>query len=156
MKNEKLRSILFYIITAEAAGGLSALITGSFKDLFMQYEEPPLMPPAIAFPIVWTILYGIMGYSAHLIATAKDNLGINMTALKIYWLQLGLNFIWSIIFFRLKLLWLAFAVIVALLLSICLMTALFIKIRPKAGYLNIPYILWVAFATYLNLATALQ
>ncbi len=155
MKNQKIKSILFYIFTAEAIGGLSALITGSFSDFFLKYKEPPLLPPGWLFPVAWTVLYALMGYSAYLISETEWDSEEKKRAMWIYWLQLFFNFSWSIVFFKLELLWAGFAVIVILLILISAMSALFGRIRLTAGLLNIPYIIWVAFATYLNLATAL-
>lgn len=154
-KKQNLFSILFYIFTAEAVGGLSALITGSFSDFFLTYKEPPLLPPGWLFPVVWTVLYALMGYSAHLVSVSEADNGEKKRALTVYWLQLAFNFSWSIVFFKFEMLWGGFAVIVILLVLICLMSVLFGKMNSKAGLLNIPYIIWVAFATYLNLATAL-
>ncbi len=154
MKKEKLYGILFYIFTAEGIGALSALITGSFSDFFLKYEEPPLLPPGWLFPVVWTVLYALMGYSAYLVSRADASKDVRKNALTVYWLQLAFNFLWSIIFFRFELLWVGFVDIVLLLISVCVMTVMFFRIKPKAGWLNVPYIIWVAFATYLNLATA--
>ncbi len=155
MKKEKLYPILFYIFTAEGAGALSALITGNFSDFFLKYEEPPLLPPGWLFPVVWTVLYALMGCSAYLVSKTEAPKDQKERALNIYWIQLLLNFMWSIIFFRFELLWVGFIDIVLLLIAVCAMTVMFGRILPKAGYLNIPYIIWVAFATYLNLATAI-
>ncbi len=156
MKKEKLYGILFYIFTAEGIGALSALIAGNFSDFFLKYEKPPLLPPGWLFPVVWTALYAIMGYSAYLISRADTSKDIKKNALTVYWLQLAVfNFLWSILFFRFELLWVGFIDILLLLVSVCVMTVMFGRILPKAGWLNIPYIIWVAFATYLNLATAI-
>lgn len=155
MKKEKLYGILFYIFTAEGIGALSALITGSFSDFFLKYEEPPLLPPPWIFPVVWTILYAVMGYSAYLISRADTSKDVKKNALTVYWLQLAFNFMWSILFFRFELLWVGFIDIVLLLIAVCAMTVMFFRILPKAGWLNVPYVIWVAFATYLNFATAI-
>lgn len=155
MRKHNLKRALFYIFSAEAIGGLSALITGSFSDFFLKYKEPPLLPPGWLFPVAWTILYALMGYSAYLIDRTDDDCNEKKRALTVYWLQLAFNFSWSIVFFRFELLWGGFGVIAVLLILICVMSVLFGKIRPTAGLLNIPYILWVAFATYLNIATAM-
>lgn len=154
MKKEKLYGILFYIFTAEGIGALSALIAGNFSDFFLEYEEPSLLPPGWLFPVVWTVLYAIMGYSAYLISRADTSKDVKKNALTVYWIQLALNFMWSILFFRFELLWVGFIDIVLLLIAVCAMTAMFGRILPKAGWLNVPYIIWVAFATYLNIATA--
>lgn len=155
MKKEKLHGILFYIFTAEAIGALSALITGGFSDFFLKYEKPPLLPPGWLFPVVWTVLYAIMGYSAFLVSRSAASHNEKKNALAVYWLQLAFNFLWSIIFFRFELLWVGFADIILLLISVCAMAVMFGRILPEAGYLNIPYVIWVAFASYLNLATAI-
>ena len=156
MKKEKLYGILFYIFTAEGIGALSALIAGNFSDFFLKCEKPPLLPPGWLFPVVWTALYAIMGYSAYLISRADAPKDVKKNALTVYWLQLAVfNFLWSILFFRFELLWVGFIDILLLLVSACVMTVMFGRILPKAGWLNIPYIIWVAFATYLNLATAI-
>ncbi|MBE6775955.1 MAG: tryptophan-rich sensory protein [Ruminococcaceae bacterium] len=156
MKKEKLYGILFYIFTAEGIGALSALIAGNFSDFFLKYEKPPLLPPQWLFPVVWTVLFALMGYSAYLISRADEPKDVKKNALTVYWLQLGVfNFLWSILFFRFELLWVGFADIVLLLISVCAMTVMFFRIKAQAGWLNVPYVIWVAFASYLNLATAL-
>lgn len=155
MKKEKLYGILFYIFTAEGIGALSALLAGNFSDFFLKYEEPPLLPPPWLFPVVWTALYALMGYSAYLVSRDDVSKDVKKNALTVYWIQLAFNFLWSVIFFRFELLWIGFIEIVLLLIAVCTMTVLFFRITPKAGWLNIPYVIWVAFATYLNLATAI-
>ena len=155
MKKRNLGLLLFYIISAEAIGGLSAIITGSYQDFFLVYKEPHLLPPGWLFPVVWTVLYALMGYSAFKIAETAADRKEKSRAMLIYWLQLLVNFSWSIVFFKAELLWGGFGVIVLLLVLIITMSLLFGRINSAAGFLNIPYVIWVAFATYLNLATAI-
>lgn len=155
MKKLSITDLLIFIVSAELVGALSALITGSFSDFFIKYEKPPLMPPAILFPVVWVILYALMGISAYIIYRSDVGKSRINSALKIYCLQLFVNFSWSIVFFRLELLWAAAAVIVLLAILVTAMIISFKKISPLAAYLNIPYLLWVIFATYLNIATVL-
>ena len=155
MKKHNISDMLIYIISAEIIGAVSALLAGGFSDFFNKYEEPPLLPPGWLFPVVWTILYAVMGYSAYLIKHSYGETSQKKTAMTIYWVQLALNFMWSIIFFRFEALWLAFVVIMALWVMIIAMILSFRKINPLAAYINIPYLLWVTFATYLNLATAI-
>lgn len=155
MKKEKLYGILFYVLIAEGIGGLSALIAGNFSDFFLKYEKPPLLPPPWLFPVVWTVLFALMGYSAYLVSRADAPKDVKKNALTVYWLQLGVfNFLWSILFFRFELLWVGFADIILLLTAVTVMTVMFYRIKPVAGLLNVPYVIWVAFATYLNFATA--
>lgn len=155
MKKRNISDMLIFIISAEAAGAVSALLAGSFSDFFDKYKEPPLLPPGWLFPVVWTILYAVMGYSAYLIHNSAADTDKRKNALTIYWAQLALNFMWSIIFFRFEALWLAFVVIMALWIMIIAMISSFRKISPLAAYINIPYFIWVTFAAYLNLATAI-
>lgn len=155
MKKHNISDMLIYIISAEVIGAVSALLAGGFSDFFNKYEEPPLLPPGWLFPVVWTILYAVMGYSAYLVTHSYGETAQKKTALTIYWAQLALNFMWSIIFFRFEALWLAFVVIMALWVMIIAMILSFRKISPLAAYINIPYLLWVTFAAYLNLATAI-
>lgn len=154
MNKKTLHSFLFYLLSAPAIGGLSALITGNFSDFFLKYEKPPLQPPNIVFPIVWTVLYLLMGYSAYLISKSDKTEKEKGMALKIYWAQLFVNFLWSIVFFRFELLWGGVVVIALLLALLVAMLIVFSKICPKCALLNIPYLLWVIFATYLTVATA--
>lgn len=154
MKKHNLFSIAFYIISAELIGGLSALITGDFSSFFLTYKEPPLLPPSWLFPVVWVILYAVMGYSAYRISITKAPDQKKKNALTVYWAQLGVNFLWSIVFFKAELLWGGVAVIALLLILIAVMISLFYKLDKTAALINVPYLLWVLFATYLNIATA--
>lgn len=154
MKKYSIWDILIWVFSAELVGALSALFTGNFTDFFMENEIPPLMPPTWLFPVVWVILYAIMGFSAYLVHSAPVSDARKSPALAVYWLQLAINFSWSIIFFRVGLLWVGAAVAVVLLIAIIVMTGMFAKITPTAGYLNIPYVLWLIFAVYLAVALA--
>ncbi len=151
MKKHCVSDILIFILSAEVIGALSALLSGGFSDFFEKYTEPPLLPPSWLFPVVWTILYALMGYSAYLVRRE----GCNGRQLAIYWVQLAVNFMWSIVFFRFEALWGAVAVIIVLLALVALMIRSFGKVSGAASLINIPYLLWVSFATYLNLATAI-
>lgn len=146
--------LLIYIVSAELVGAVSAILAGGFSEFFAKFKEPPLLPPEWLFPVVWVILYAVMGISAYLIHTAFEVGYQKNYALGVYWVQLFFNFLWSIIFFRFEMLWVAFAEILLLLLSIILMMIKFYKISKTAALINIPYLIWVAFAAYLNFATA--
>lgn len=156
MKEKKkinVTDLLLFIVTAQLAGTVSALASGGFSGFYLQLEKPPLSPPAWLFPVVWTALYTLMGISAYLIYSSDD--GGKKNALAVYWVQLGVNFLWSIVFFRFMLLNAAVAVIILLLILIAMMIKMFRDIRPAAGYINIPYLAWAAFAAYLNIAFAI-
>lgn len=146
MKKFSLTDLLTSIIIAELVGTVSAVISGNFSVFYSQIIQPPLSPPAKVFPIVWTILYMLMGISAYIIKTK------NSDTLKIYIIQLAVNFSWSIVFFRLKLFGLSAIVAIALFILVGIMVIRFFKISKLASLLNIPYLLWSAFASYLAVA----
>jgi tryptophan-rich sensory protein len=135
-------------------GGLAGLFTRNSMSLYQTLEKPPLSPPGWIFPIVWTILYILMGISAYIIYESQDPMRDN--ALKIYSAQLVINFTWSIVFFLMQNYWLAFAILVILWILIIMMIVQFYQINKIAGLLQIPYLLWVTFAGYLNLMIALS
>ncbi len=130
-------------------GGVSALLTRGSMETFASVNKPPLSPPGWLFPIVWTILYILMGVASYLVLTSGK---MNRTALTVYGIQLAFNFLWPILFFNLELYLLSFIWLVILWLLILITTVLFYIISKPAGYLMIPYLLWVTFAGYLNLA----
>ena len=152
-RHNKWLCLILYILSAEVIGMSSGLIAGSFTEFFEKYNQPPLLPPALVFPVVWIILYAVMGISAHIIHYSDAAVSVKRKLLTVYWAQLIVNFLWSIIFVRFELLWLAAADIALLLILIGIMILGFGKVKHIAGNINIPYFLWVAFATYLNIAT---
>ena len=138
------KSILIPVLVGVIVG----LITSSFMD-YNTLEKPFLAPPGVVFPIVWTILYILMGVSYGILES--NNLKDNQTDF-IYYFQLIVNALWSIFFFVFK--WRLFAFLWILLLAILviLMIKTFYNKNKLAGGLQIPYIIWVVFASYLNLA----
>lgn len=155
MKQFSLAKFLLFVIGTELIGALSALITGDFAQFFEIYKAPPLQPPGLVFVIAWIILYALMGISAYLVCTADHDKKVKRTSLTVYFIQLALNFSWSIIFFRFQMLWTGAFIIALMIVLVGIMIFLFGKIRKIAAYLNIPYILWLCFALYLNIATAI-
>ena len=119
---------------------------------FAMLQKPTFAPPGFLFPVVWTILYVLMGIASYLVLTSGKPTG---NALIVYGIQLVFNFFWSILFFNLGLCMFAFLCLVLLWLLILLTTVLFYQILKPAGYLMIPYLLWVTFAGYLNLGICL-
>lgn len=134
-----------------AVGGVAALLTRNSMQAFETLNKPPLSPPGWLFPVVWTILYILMGIASYLILREEKTQQTG-TALVFYGAQLVFNFFWPIIFFNLEMYLFAFVWLVLLELLIVATAVLFYKITKPAGYLMIPYILWVAFAGYLNCA----
>lgn len=154
MQKSNKTDLLNHIAFAELVGALSALLSGGFLQFFQTYKKPPLLLPAWVFPAVWAVLYALMGISAYLICNSGKGKASTKKALTLYWAQLALNFSWSIVFFRFQALWAAVAVVLALLASVIIMIIAFARIRPVAGIINIPYALWVGFASYLTIAIA--
>ncbi|MBE6607465.1 MAG: tryptophan-rich sensory protein [Ruminococcaceae bacterium] len=147
----KIKPYLISILTALAVGALAAFLTRDSMQIYGEIKVPPLAPPSILFPIVWTVLYVLMGISAALVYTNREiNPKSADKALVIYAFNLILNFAWSIIFFRFRAFFAAFICLMALLITIIKMISSFYKINKLSAYLQIPYLLWVAFAGYLN------
>ena len=138
------KSILIPVIV----GGIVGLIISGSID-YISLQKPVLSPPSILFPIVWTILYILMGISYGIL---KSN---NLTDSKInliYYLQLFVNAMWSIIFFTLKFRLFAFIWIIILDILVIIMIIKFYNKNKLSGLLQLPYLLWILFASYLNLS----
>lgn len=155
MKKKKILSLIVCVLIPLAVGGLSAFLSREgFRD-FALIEKPPLSPPAWVFPVVWTALYILMGVASWLVYTSAAPQPEKKKALTLYGEQLFFNFFWSIIFFNLAAYYAAFLWLIALWVLILLTLISFWKIRRPAGWLLLPYILWVTLAGYLNLGVAL-
>lgn len=150
---EKVKSYVYSLIIALGVGGLSALFTSGNMNIYKEIVKPPLSPPSIVFPIVWTILFTLMGISAAMIYnnTVASKLERD-SALLTYGVSLVFNFFWSIIFFNLQMYFFAFLWLLALLYFIIKTIIKYYKIDKIAAYLQIPYLVWVTFAGYLNFA----
>lgn len=135
----------------ELVGALSSLLSGNFSSFYSTLVKPPISPPGIVFPIVWAVLYALMGISAYMVNNAEVSVKDKRKALMLYAAQLFANFMWSIIFFRFEQIEIAAGVLGLLIILIIAMITVFQRINPTAGYINIPYLLWVLFATYLNI-----
>lgn len=134
-----------------AGGALIGWATSGSMEAFEALNQPALSPPGILFPIVWAVLYLLMGVSCYLIWTKSADPVVRKNALAIYALQLLLNFAWPLIFFVGEYFLAAFFCLLALWLIVLGMILRFYKISPLAAYLQIPYIVWLTFAGYLNI-----
>ena len=149
----KIKPYAISILIALAVGGLAAFLTRNSMDLYSEIITPPLAPPSILFPIVWTILYILMGISAAMVyKTRTDSQRGVISALTTYASSLVVNFAWSIIFFNLEAFLLAFIWLLFLLYLVIRTIVSYKPINRVAAYLQIPYAVWVAFAGYLNFA----
>lgn len=131
------------------AGGASGFLSRSGMGIYKTLRQPPLAPPGWLFPVVWTALYVLMGVSSYLIAVSGSE--DRKLALKIYGVQLVVNMLWTPVFFLLKWYLTAFVILVLLWYLVVMMILAFGGIRPLAAKLQIPYLLWITFAGYLNL-----
>lgn len=150
MKKFNLTDLLIFLVTAELVGAISALIAGDFSIFYNEIIRPPLSPPAKVFPVIWGILYALMGISSYLVRYSGKS-----HSLKIYIIQLAVNFLWSIAFFRFRLLLLSAILAVVLSILVGLMIRNFCKVRKISAFLNIPYLLWSAFASYLAIGVCI-
>lgn len=128
------------------------MLTRSGMKAFPTLAQPPLSPPAWLFPVAWTILYILMGIASYLVWTSVRR---QKNALYVYGVQLFLNFFWPIIFFGFQHYLTAFLWLLLLWVAILGTLILFYRTDKKAGWLLVPYLIWVAFAGYLNLGVYL-
>lgn len=136
----------FYLFLPVILGSLVGfIISGSidYNDLL----KPPLSPPSWLFPVMWTIIYLLMGISYYIFKKDDDSILVS----RIYYIQLIVNLFWSIIFFTLKLRLLAVLWIILLVGLVGMLIYLFWNRKRISAYLNIPYMIWILFATYLTI-----
>ncbi len=141
---KKYKPYIIQILIALAVGGLTGFLTRGSFSVYEEVIKPPLAPPPIVFPIVWSVLYVLMGISAGIISKQRGSVPF------IYYLQLAVNFFWPIIFFNMQSFLFAFIWLVLLWVLIIAMILDFARTSKAAAILQIPYLLWVTFAGYLN------
>ena len=145
------KKLLISLAIPIATGGLAGWITSGAMDVYDSFEKPFLSPPGWLFPVVWTVLYALMGLAFYLAWTTPADMNEKKKASILYFTQLALNFIWPIVFFSLEMPLAAFFVLAILWILIYLTIQQFSAINERAGDLLLPYILWVSCAGYLNL-----
>ena len=150
MKEHKWLPYVLWILFTEAVGFLSGWLTRQGSELYSQaIVKPPLSPPAIVFPIVWGILFLLMGIGAARIYLAEPS-PARTRSLRIFLRQLGFNFFWSILFFNFQAFGFALIWLLVLWGLILWMIFSFRQVDPLTAWLQVPYLLWVTFAAYLN------
>lgn len=142
------KKLLYHIFIPVFLGSLIGFITAPANN-YMNLNQPVFAPPGIVFPIVWTILYILMGISSYLISQSDSNQ--KEEALVIYAIQLLVNLLWSIWFFLCKWYLFSFFWILLLIVLVVWMIIKFYQISKISSYLQIPYLLWLIFASILNL-----
>ena len=148
------KALIISILISLGVGVVSALLTMDGMQMYQDMYQPPLAPPGWLFPVVWTILYILMGIAAYLIYEMPES-EESRQALILYGIQLFFNGVWSLIFFGTQTYFFAFIWLVLLWFFIYLTTKQFLQLNKTAGILMIPYLAWVTFAGYLNLAIAI-
>lgn len=148
--NRNKKVYIISILIALGTGVLSGFLSRSGMKDYAALVKPPLAPPGWVFPVVWTILFILMGVGAAIVYTTRSS--SQGKALRIYALQLVVNFFWSILFFRFGWRLPAFFWLLILIVLVAAMIRQFYKVSPLAAVLQIPYFLWLCFAAYLNLA----
>ena len=150
MRIQKWKPYVVCIVLTEAVGTLSGLLT---RDGMKTYEafaaKPALTPPGAVFPVVWSILYALMGIGAARIWRSPASV-MRKQSVILFAVQLAVNFVWSLLFFNAKVYGFAFIWLALLWILIVLMIRAFYQVDKTAAYLQIPYLLWVTFAGYLN------
>ena len=150
MKKTIWKPYVLWILLAEAVGALSGWLTREGTQLFSEtVAKPPLTPPSLVFPIVWGILYALMGIGAARVSLTEPSED-RSRGLNLFVAQLIVNFFWSLIFFNAQAYGFAFFWLLLLWGLVLWMTLTFRKVDPIAAWLQVPYLLWLTFAAYLN------
>ena len=132
-----------FIALPLVVGIISALFTMNSMKAFEMLNKPVLSPPGWLFPVVWTILYILMGISSYLIYNSSASQKEKSEALTVYLIQLALNFLWPTFFFTFSWYWYSLIWLLVLWVAVAIMILKFYKISKPAAYLNIPYIIWL-------------
>lgn len=145
------KRLIIAVLIPLAVGGISSLISQEgFKSYSETTVKPPLSPPDWLFPVVWTLLYILMGISSYLVYE-KDRTEARQP-LAVYVIQLAMNFMWPVFFFSLGAYLFSFIWLIILWAFSLAMIIMFYRVNKTAGLLQIPYLLWLTFAAYLNLS----
>lgn len=145
--------LLLSVLIVALTGLLSNLLSGNLGQTYTTFVKPPLSPPGWLFGIIWPVLYLLMGVAVYIIYQTPLTFE-RKKATSLFWIQLFVNFLWPIVFFRFERYWMAVIVILFLDALVFLTTIRFYSINKVAGYLMVPYLLWILFATYLNVGIA--
>lgn len=148
MKGKHYKPYLIFILIPLAVGALSSIFTIHGMPAYAQLVKPGFTPPPIAFPIVWNILYVLMGIGAARVWLS--NAPEKSQAIFLFGAQLIINFFWSVLFFGMQLYFLAFVWLLLLIAAVGGMLWYFYQSDPLAGILQVPYLVWCVFAAVLN------
>ncbi len=149
IKPIKLKKLLQYVFLTLAIGMGGGLLAGNTEEVYANLTKPPLSPPGILFPIVWSILYVLMGIGAYFLSEEKGS--SVKSALAVYWVQLFANALWPIVFWKLQEFTLAAVLIGFIAIMVAILIIRSVKISKISAWLFLPYLLWLIFALYLNI-----
>lgn len=155
-KKQSLLALALNLVLVAAVSGLSVLLSGDGMDRYPDLVRPPFSPPGIVFPVVWIILFILMAVSAWMILRSLTEVfsikgALYSSSLLLYFVQLIVNLLWPVLFFRLSLYLPALLWLVLLIVLVVQMIRSFYRVNKTAALLQIPYLLWLVFAGYLNL-----
>ena len=148
---KRTKTLLTCLAVPLGVGAVSGFLTQGSMDTFEKLNQPPLAPPGWVFPVVWTGLFAMMGTASYLIARLPES-EEKKKALTLYGIQLAVNFLWPVFFFNAGWYLFSFAWLLLLWYLVYLCTKAFYHLSERAGYLMIPYLVWLTFAGYLNFA----
>lgn len=148
-RQQQILGLAGWLAVSFAASAVGAVASIQAKSFYSQLVQPGWAPPAGVFGPVWTVLYALMGVSAWLVWRC-GGFGANRQALALFLVQLGFNALWSWLFFTWRLGLVALVDVAVLWILVAMTLAAFWRVRPLAGWLLVPYLLWVSFAAALN------
>ncbi len=143
---QKIKPYVYFIVLSLGVGGLAAFLTKDNMNIYDDIISPPLSPPMWLFPVVWTVLYTLMGVSAAMVYKQEKSVP------GVFYTQLAVNFLWSLIFFNLRMYLFSSLWLILLIWLIWKMIWEFRVYDIRAAYLQYPYLIWCIFALYLNIA----
>lgn len=150
MERSRWKTYAYWLLVTEAIGALSGFLTRNGAKLYAAtVTKPPLSPPSMVFPIVWGILFALMAIGAARVDLSSPS-GERSSALRLYWVQLAVNFFWSILFFNLRAWFFSLVWLILLWVLVLRLMRAFGRVDTWAGRLQLPYLLWVSFAAYLT------
>lgn len=153
MKKGNIATLILALLIPLLIGGISAVLSRKGMAAYESMSKPPLSPPAWVFPVAWTILYIMMGLASYFVMVSDADRQTKIIALVLYFVQLAMNFMWSIVFFNWEQYLLAFIWLIIMWAIVIICAFKFYSAARISGYMMIPYIVWLTFAAYLNMGS---
>ncbi|MBQ7155475.1 MAG: tryptophan-rich sensory protein [Synergistaceae bacterium] len=145
------RIYFFWVLFAEAVGGIAGFLTREDVKIYAEsIVKPPYSPPAVVFPVVWGILYALMGISAARVYVSPESPD-RTKGLRLFLLQLGINFVWCFVFFTFRAYMWGAVLVAVMFVLVAWMAMCFKRVDVLSSYLQVPYLVWLMIAEYLSL-----